>query len=93
MNIHVALYLKFTFTLQQWDNVTILNYRNWVTKNSIDSVIISGTKFANNNIILTNATYENLPIPKYARLISLRKIYIQWVSQRFKAPCTYAIIT
>lgn len=63
--------------LQQWDKVTILNYQNWVTKNSTDTIIISGAKFAINNVILTNAVYENLPIPKYARFISLGEKYIR----------------
>lgn len=56
--------------------MTILDYKNWITKNSTDTVMISGAKHASNNIILTNASYENLPIPKYAHLFSLKEIYM-----------------
>lgn len=63
---YVTVELISHFSLQQWDNVTLVGYNNWVTKNSADTVIISGAKFANNSIVLTNATHANLPTPMYA---------------------------
>lgn len=53
---------------QQWSNVTLWDYANWVTKNSVETVVISGAKFTNNSVVLTNATYAKLPIPKYVFL-------------------------
>lgn len=59
--------------------MTLWDYANWMTKNSAEPVVISGAKFTNNSVILTNATYAKLPIPKYVSFsLSLRckKTYI-----------------
>lgn len=60
---------KFTlhFYFQEWSNVILsdLDTAIWVTKNSIEPIVISGTKYTNNSVVLSNATYEKLPIPKY----------------------------
>jgi len=47
---------------------------NYVTKNSVDTVVISGVKFAN-NVTLIDAAYANVPIPKYVYV--LRNIYLE----------------
>ncbi|XP_019699980.1 uncharacterized protein LOC105189727 [Harpegnathos saltator] len=60
----VPIHLMLSSDKIQWDNVTLLDYKNWVTKNSTDTIIISGTKYASNDIVLTNVTYENLPTSK-----------------------------
>lgn len=44
---------------------------NWITKNSAESIIISGTKYTNNSVVLSNATYESLPTPKYIYFLIL----------------------
>lgn len=50
-----------------WDFVTT----NLVTKNSAETIVISGTKYVNNSVVLSSAAYENLPIPKYTLLFAL----------------------
>lgn len=57
--------------------MTLWDYANWVTKNSTETVVISGAKFTNNSVVLTNATYANLPIPKYVSLSLRCKSHIQ----------------
>jgi len=48
--------------------VTLWHYTNWVTKNSVETIVISGAKFTNNSVVLTKDTYAKLPIPKYVVL-------------------------
>ncbi|KAL6265402.1 hypothetical protein P5V15_002198 [Pogonomyrmex californicus] len=62
----VPAHLILSSDKTQFNNVTLWDYvtTNWVTKNSPEPIIISGAKFTNNSVALSNATYENLPIPK-----------------------------
>jgi len=68
---------NFEFTLhfyfQQWSNVTMWDFvtTNFVTKNSAETIIISGTKYTNNNVTLSKAAHQNLPIPKYTHFFVL----------------------
>ncbi|KAM0726481.1 hypothetical protein ACS0PU_007665 [Formica fusca] len=64
LNSNVSVHLILSSDKTQWSNVTLWDYANWVTKNSAEPVVISGAKFTNNSVILTNATYAKLPIPK-----------------------------
>ncbi|XP_029165434.1 uncharacterized protein LOC114936425 [Nylanderia fulva] len=64
LNSNVSVHLILSSDKTQWSNVTLWDYANWVTKNSTETVVISGAKFTNNSIVLTNATYANLPTPK-----------------------------
>lgn len=47
-----------------WDFVTT----NLVTKNSAETIVISGAKYTNNSVTISSAAYETLPIPKYTSL-------------------------
>jgi len=64
------------FHFQQWNNVILWDFvtANLVTKNSAETIVISGTKYTNNSVILSSAAYENLPIPKYTHLFALWSI-------------------
>ncbi|XP_070162269.1 uncharacterized protein [Polyergus mexicanus] len=64
LNSNVSVHLILSSDKTQWSNVTLWDYANWVTKNSVETVVISGAKFTNNSVVLTNATYARLPIPK-----------------------------
>ncbi|XP_012532717.1 uncharacterized protein LOC105834630 [Monomorium pharaonis] len=62
-NVPVRLILSSDKT--EWTNVTLSDLpQNWVTKNSAETIVISGTKYTNNNVTLSSVTYENLPTPK-----------------------------
>ncbi|XP_014469815.1 PREDICTED: uncharacterized protein LOC106741904 [Dinoponera quadriceps] len=70
---HVILFAHKT----QWDNVTIFNYSNWVTKNSTDTIVVSAAKHATNNIVLGGAAYENLSVPKLTIPICTQEVVTQ----------------
>jgi len=54
--------------------MTLRSCVNYITKNSVDTIVISGVKFAN-NVTLTDVAYANVPIPKY--ICVLRNIYLE----------------
>ncbi|XP_072746368.1 uncharacterized protein [Anoplolepis gracilipes] len=64
LDSNVPVHLILSSDKTQWSNVILWDYANWVTKNSTETVVISGAKFTNNSVVLTNATYAKLPIPK-----------------------------
>ncbi|XP_020292032.1 uncharacterized protein LOC109858817 [Pseudomyrmex gracilis] len=60
----VPTHLTLSGNKTSWNNVTLSSYnKTWVTKNSSEIVVISGKKSAR-NIVLTDTTYANLPLPR-----------------------------
>ncbi|GAB1868165.1 Closca [Camponotus japonicus] len=64
LDSNVPVHLTLSSDKTQWNNVTLWHYTNWVTKNSVETIVISGAKFTNNSVVLTKDTYAKLPIPK-----------------------------
>lgn len=64
------------YIFQQWSNVTLWDFVTtmWITKNSSETIVISGTKYTNNSVVLSDAVYESLPIPKYILLCLMKHI-------------------
>ncbi|KYM83201.1 hypothetical protein ALC53_06469, partial [Atta colombica] len=66
LDSNVSVHLILSSNKTQWSNVTMWDFvtTNFVTKNSAETIIISGTKYTNNNVTLSKAAHQNLPIPK-----------------------------
>ncbi|KYN06038.1 hypothetical protein ALC62_03038, partial [Cyphomyrmex costatus] len=66
LDSNVSAHLILSSNKTQWRNVTMWDFvtTNFVTKNSAENIVISGTKYTNNNVTLSSTAYQNLPIPK-----------------------------
>ncbi|XP_011870378.1 PREDICTED: uncharacterized protein LOC105563408 isoform X2 [Vollenhovia emeryi] len=66
LDSNVPAHLILSSNKTHWSNVTLWDYVTtmWVTKNSAETVVISGTKSTNNSVVLPSAVYENLPVQK-----------------------------
>ncbi|XP_024888654.1 uncharacterized protein LOC112465371 isoform X2 [Temnothorax curvispinosus] len=65
LDSNVSTHLILSSDKTQWSNVTLCDFiTNWVTKNSAETIVISGIKYTNNSVLLSRTAYENLPIPK-----------------------------
>ncbi|KAL0105372.1 hypothetical protein PUN28_016792 [Cardiocondyla obscurior] len=66
LDSNVPIHLILSSNKTEWSNVTLRNFdtANFVTKNSAETIVISGAKYTNNSIVLSEAAYERLPIPK-----------------------------
>ncbi|XP_012224336.2 uncharacterized protein clos [Linepithema humile] len=57
LNSNIPMHLTLSSDKIQWTNVSLWDYSNWITKNSAETIVISGNKFTNNSVTLTDATY------------------------------------
>ncbi|XP_011693850.1 PREDICTED: uncharacterized protein LOC105453515 isoform X2 [Wasmannia auropunctata] len=66
LDSNVSAHLILSSNKTQWSNVILQDFdtTNLVTKNSAETIVISGTKYTNNNVTLSSVAFENLPIPK-----------------------------
>ncbi|XP_011155669.2 uncharacterized protein LOC105193044 isoform X3 [Solenopsis invicta] len=65
LDSNVPVHLILSSNKTEWTNVTLSDFvTNWITKNSAKTIVISGTKYTNNNVTLSSVAYENLPTPK-----------------------------
>ncbi|XP_077278366.1 uncharacterized protein LOC143906276 isoform X2 [Temnothorax americanus] len=78
LDSNVSTHLILSSNKTQWSNVTLCDFitTNWVTKNSAETIVISGTKYTNNSVVLSSTAYENLPIPKLAIPLCAEEVII-----------------
>ncbi|XP_076629970.1 uncharacterized protein LOC143346098 [Colletes latitarsis] len=80
---NVSVSLIFSSEKTKWNNVILHGFQNWITADSLDSVIISGRKHILHNVGIEKSTYENVKFPD-----------VLFFVQRIETPlCGIAIIS